>query len=141
MNKDLFLGTWELIPELSIYQKGDRPASGVYEISKAGNFYHFKVRWKATPESAEQTIQFSGPSDGSKQSFSPVAPGAPDGFRMEKVDELTLDSWGYVGETEVSYARRIASQDGSLLSVVQEVELPDGSLFRNFQVYIHVVLD
>ncbi len=35
----------------------------------------------------------------------------------------------------VSYARRVASADGTLLAVVQEGPQPNGGRFRNFQVY------
>ena len=34
---DRYLGRWQLLPELCLYQHGDPPASGTYEIADRGN--------------------------------------------------------------------------------------------------------
>lgn len=43
--RDLFLGTWQLIPELSMYESGTPPASGIYEITEGDGGIRFRVRW------------------------------------------------------------------------------------------------
>jgi hypothetical protein len=133
---DSFLGVWLLIPELSIYQVGEPPASGRYEISANGDRLEFAVRWTSQANGPEQTTAFGGPADGSAITLPvPAGVSAPDTFTITRIDAQTLDSAALMQGETVSYARRRVSDDGSLMSVVQETHLPDGRIVRNFQVY------
>ena len=138
MPTDMFLGTWTLIPELSIYEAGAKPASGLYRIIADGETISFEVSWTTEESDKELSASFSGPSDGTKQKL-PVAKvtpkGAPDSFNITRIDEYTLDSTAFCKGKAVSVARRQASHDGSLLAVLQEYLLPGGKTCRNFQVY------
>lgn len=135
---DLFLGDWRLLPELSLYAQGAPPASGIYTIREGSAGLELSLRWTAEPGGPEMAMAFGGPPDGSVQPFVPVhsAPaGAPDGLRITRVDARTLDSEALLGEQVVAYARRVASEDGSLLAVLMEHRHADGRHVRNFQVY------
>lgn len=135
---DLFLGTWVLVPELCMYEAGVAPARGTYDIREAGDRLEFSITWTTEPGGPEIATAFGGPFDGSVQAL-PVPEGAPagtpDGLTITRIDRRTLDSEALLGRRVLAYARRVASSDGSLLAVVQEVRLPEGRGPRNFQVY------
>ncbi len=132
---DLYLGTWQLVPELSLYAQGEPPAVGVYVLSGEGDRVQAAIRWRMPGDEDWRSTGFSGAVDDSRQALEPAAPGAPDAFSLRRVDARTLDSAAWAGETRLAWARRRASADGALLAVVQEGLLPDGGSFRNFQVY------
>lgn len=132
---DLYLGTWQLIPELSLYAQGEPPAEGVYVLRAEGDRVNVTIRWRMPGDEDWRSTGFSGAVDDSRQALEPAAPGAPDAFSLCRVDARTLDSSAWAGETRVAWARRRVSADGELLAVVQEGRLPDGATFRNFQVY------
>jgi heme-degrading monooxygenase HmoA len=135
---DHIVGTWQLVPELSIYEAGAPPASGVYDITRSGDRYDFVIRWRSEPGGPELSAAFGGPGDGSVQTLAlpqgaPV--GTPDAMTITRVDDSTLDSEAISAGRVVAYARRRVSDDGSVLSVMQEVRTPDGRGPRSFQVY------
>lgn len=85
-------------------------------------------------DTADKSTRFGGVADGSRVA-SPASEVGPDGYSLTHVDDATLDSAAYRGTTRVAYARRVASNEGMLLAVVQESLAPDGTPLRNFQVY------
>ena len=129
----LYVGTWHLVPELSLYALGTPPVSGTYEISQSRDGVSFRVRWRLDGDEADRSSEFGGKTDGSRIAL--PASGGPDSFSIEAVDDRTLDSSAFRGEKRVAWARRVASADGDLLAVVQEAAGPQGELLRNFQVY------
>lgn len=133
---DLYLGEWELIPELCVYEFGSAPFTGAYRIVKQGRKIRITIEWSMNADAEPQSTGFEAPVDGSPQ---PVPAGAtaagPDTFTLTRVDERTLDSAAFRGEEQLAYARRVASADGTLLAVVQEARDPHGERYRNFQVY------
>ena len=128
---DAYIGTWTLVPELCIYEEGQPPLSGTYRISQSEGEVSISIDWEASDGSAHH-IEFGAPSDGTRQPSS--TPGSLD-LSITRVSPLILDSSAYAGADEVAYARRLASQDGLLLSTVQVGRRADGTSFRNFQVY------
>jgi len=138
MSSDLFLGTWQLTPELSLYAMGTPPASGLYVIERGTTGLALRVEWTMQLGEPVRTTAFGGPDDGTVKAMPSGTPG-PDGFSLQRVDERTLDSSAFREGKVIAYARRVASHDGQLLTVVQESNLPDGKSFRNFQVYRRVV--
>jgi hypothetical protein len=135
---DAFLGSWELVPELSLYEVGPTPASGRYEIAAVGaDELELSIGWTLEAGGPEHSTTFGGPPDGRAVPLAGAAeagPG-PDAFTLTRVDRRTLDSAALRAGTVVAFARRVASHDGRLLAVVQEGQRPDGTRFRNFQVY------
>lgn len=133
---DLFLGEWELIPELCLYEFGSAPVAGAYRIARDGKAVRITIEWRMDEESEPQSTGFGGPTDGSTQALPAVATATgPDSFTLTRVDARTLDSAALRGEERVAYARRVASADGDLLAVMQEAMDPEGVKYRNFQVY------
>lgn len=131
---DLYLGEWLLIPELSLYQSGTPPAAGRYFIdARSDGSLLLRVEWQAGEGGRWLSTSFGGPADGTRQPLD-GPPSGPDAFTLTRVDERTLDSTALRNGETIAFARRVASSDGQLLAVVQEVRAGD-QLIRNFQVY------
>lgn len=130
MNQSKYLGTWQLIPELSIYQRGEPPGSGLYVISAEGDNINFEISWTDLAEQSHE-LAFGGPLDGNLHETD--AHGVTH-VMYEAVDERTLDSTAFADELIVLYARRVASEDGELLAVSQTQPGEQGTV-TNFQVY------
>lgn len=132
---DLYLGTWDLIPELALYEYGPKPAACVYEIQCVEGRVQARLTW-TTETGEEQSASFGGPADGTPQPMPEGTPkGGPDAFTLTRVDERTLESSALWDGEVVATARRVASADGKLLAILQVGPRPEGVRFRNFQVY------
>lgn len=133
---DCYIGTWVLVPELSLYEWGPVPTSCTYVITGTPTGIQVEMRYAVEGGTSEQLVTYAGPVDGSRQSLS-AAPGAPgpDGFALTRVDGRTLDSTAMRGGEVLAYARRVVSLDGQLMSIVQQGQRPEGTRYRNFQVY------
>lgn len=85
-------------------------------------------------------MTFEGPPDGSRQTLPSDDPRSASQvtFSLTRVDSRTLDSRAFRDDVEIAYARRVVSEDGDLLAIVQEGSRPDGDRFRNFQLYRRV---
>jgi len=129
--KSFYLGTWILVPELCLYEEGSPPVSGIYRISQLDDDVRISIDWEAQDGSKHQ-IEFQAPDSGVKQ---PSRTPGPSHLSITRVSPLILESSAYSGDEEVAYARRCASEDGLLLSTVQVGRRPNGTSFRNFQVY------
>ena len=125
-----FAGRWELIPELSFYEQGEAPETGIYRIDVDGETVSFTIEW--TVDGQDLSIAFGGPMDGELH----PAP-APEGAEVSytRVDASVLESTLVVGGTRLAFARRQVSGDGILMAVLQENTDPDGSKVRITQVY------
>jgi len=134
LSTDLFLGDWELIPELSIYEYGPVPEQCLYRILKEGPRLAIHMDF-ILPGGTRRTTAYAAPVNGAKQVY--TGAGA-DSFALLRVDGRTLDSTAYLKGQEIGYARRVAAIDGQLLVIVQQGRRPDGIVFRNFQVYRRV---
>jgi hypothetical protein len=130
-NHCTYTGVWELIPELCVYEENDPPRSGLYTIERIADRVRMSIVWE-TLEGQSHSIEFGGAIDGSKQ---PVGNNPVSEVSFLHVDAATLDSSVFSSDTRMAYARRRASADGTLLATVQESRRPDGSTYRNFQVY------
>lgn len=129
---DLYLGSWELVPELSLHEFGPLPAGCDYELAERDGEVRVGMRWTLEPGGEELRQEFGGPADGSRL---PLDESGAVSFSLTRVDARTLESRAFRGGEELAFARRVASRDGDLLAIVQEGRRPDGGTFRNFQVY------
>ncbi|HEX2190074.1 MAG TPA: hypothetical protein VHG51_14300, partial [Longimicrobiaceae bacterium] len=134
-DRDLFLGIWELVPELSLYDSGPVPACCTYEIGSRDGLVEVRVRWRMRADGPEQVTAFAAPGDGTPRELPQSGSQGPDAFSITRVDERTLNSAALRGGEVLAHARRVASLDGTLLAIVQEGARPEGGRFRNFQVY------
>lgn len=126
-----YIGAWVLVPELCLYEEGNPPEWGIYQIAQLDEGVRISIDWEAQ-DGSKHHIAFQAPDDGVKQPSN--GPGTSY-LSITRVSPLILDSHAYLGEEEVAYARRRVSEDGCLLSTVQVVRRADGTSFRNFQVY------
>ena len=128
MESDLYIGEWELIPELCVYEQGSAPRSGTYSISDVAGITTIFIDW--TDQAGEEHhIEYAGPADGSSQPTE--APGLTR-MTLTRISENTLDSAAYNGDDEILYARRTAH--GDLLSTYQRTYV-GGERTSIFQVY------
>ena len=139
---DPYLGTWVLVPELSLYEAGRPPASGCYTIAEtAPGVLALHVRWQLEPGGPTHETGFGGRADGSSSALPASTGGSgdgPDALTLTRVDARTLDSAALAQGRVLASARRVASRDGALLAVVQEQVDAAGRRTRNFQVYRRV---
>src|SRR5687768_1321616 len=65
MNADRFPyeGSWELLPELSIYQEGEAPRCGNYRITREGVTASFHIEWESA-DGKRGDVRFAGRCDG-----------------------------------------------------------------------------
>lgn len=126
----LFEGDWDLVPELSHDDDGTPPRSGHYLIRADGDALSFRIDWTDGTGKAH-SVAFEGKADGK------VRPAGPDGMdaSFHVVGEAELISRAYQAGQEVSYAHRRASPDGTLLSILQFHNHPDGSRSLRSQVF------
>lgn len=130
-----YIGEWQLIPELSLYESGVPPVDGRYIIARAGeDGLAIEVTWRMPGDSEQKSTRFGGRADGTRVPL-PSSGEGPDAFSLTHVAESALDSAAYRGDTRIAYARRVASADGTLLAVLQASVMPGGNAVRNFQVY------
>lgn len=124
-------GTWQLIPELSFYEEGGPPKTAVYKIRVTDAEAQFILSW-TQQDDKEVSMQFGGIADGTPRDVE-YPKGAQASYSI--IDQQTLDSTMYINGVEMAYARRVASNDGKLLSVLQSNMQPDGTKIRITQVY------
>lgn len=126
-----YLGRWELVPELSLYESGEPPRQGTYVLEASSEGISVSIDW-VDGNGESGAASYGGPTDGTEIELE--APGSPK-LTMTHKDDGTLESAVFVEGTEVAWAQRRASSDGQLLSVVQSGRDAEGEPFRNFQVY------
>jgi len=131
---DLFIGTWQLVPELSLYTTGAAPVAGTYDIIEtAAGAIDISICYRMEGDESDKTIHFGGSVDGAHHPL-PDSGAGPNAFTLTRIDRRTLDSAALRGDEVLAFARRIVSADGSLMAVVQETHT-GGEKLRNFQVY------
>ena len=130
---DLFLGTWDLLPELCLYDEGTPPDQADYEIGRAGGGLRLRITWRPAGSASSLSTGFGGPDDGTVQPVEGQA--GVTGLSLLRIDDRTLDSTAWNEDAVVSSARRVASADGTLLVVRQVVPGAGGGSVQTFQVY------
>jgi len=130
---DTFAGTWLLLPELCVYDEGRPPEHAIYRIDQTDDEVRILMTWQPADTGEPQTAIFAGRPDGQVRPI-PAAPHLT-GLSITRVDERTLETAAWDDDDLVSFARRTASNDGTLLVVVQTATPPDGPAVRTFQVY------
>lgn len=125
-----YLGTWQLIPELSHYDQGGPPDQGIYRIEDRDGVLHFTIDW--TVGGQHHSVSYIGHADGR-----PVPNPHPgvDASSVRHEDDLTLSGRAEAGGIEIARAMRRVSRDGQLMSVLQENADGKGGFARILQVY------
>jgi len=125
-----YLGKWQLLAELSHYDQGEPPESGTYLIEEKGGEIHFDIHW--TAKGQDMNVSFSAPPDG--RQVPSDFPGV-DSFSVLHEDDHTLSGDALAGGRQISIAIRRVSNDGQLMSVLQDNPDPAMGRIRTYQVY------
>ncbi|KJY83980.1 hypothetical protein TW81_06550 [Vibrio galatheae] len=124
-------GNWSLIPELSFYDQGEPPKSCLYQIALDELNADFKLSWVQN-DGKEMVIEFGGVADSMPHAVD-APPGAEASYTV--VSENILESRVFIAGKEVAYAKRVASEDGTLMSVLQVNTMSSGEKVQITQVY------
>lgn len=117
-----FLGSWELVPDLSRYEVGSPPKSATYHLEAEGDGIRFTIDWVGADDKPQHlvfTLRFEDTGD----------------FGMSLVDARTLDTVVRRDGQVTAHARRVLDEEGRTLTVTQSGHSPDGRAFTNLSVY------
>jgi hypothetical protein len=132
---DGFLGAWELLPETCLYEQGDPPRSGSYDIRAEGAQLVFTARW-VDAEGAEHEATFCGPPDGTHVPF--AGGDLADALEVRAVSARELNSYAYYRGVQRMVAQRQLDDTGQHMRIVQLVRLPGGTGVANSSIYRRV---
>lgn len=112
-----WIGHWLLLPELSHYGDGKSPERATYDIAAIGDgSLQFNVAW--WNDGQKTSIAFEGIPDGEQRPTD--SPGVTH-MTVTSHSRLRLDSAAWAGDKMVARATRRVSEDGRLMSIVQEL--------------------
>jgi hypothetical protein len=127
-----FIGTWVLRPEKSRYELGQPPQTGSYTIEEDGDGLTITMDWVAADGKAYHQV-YRGIPDGKSYPYDENP--AVDAFSMTAVDARTLDTEATKDAQVVSYARRVLSEDGQIMTVTMSGNTPQGTAYTNLAIY------
>lgn len=130
-----YIGTWHLVPELSIYELGVAPACCTYTITATSTCVQIHVQWQTEFGGQPQEVRFGGPIDGKERPLFEADESGLKTLVLSSPSLNKLDSTVYERGVVVASARRVASWDGALLAIAQEQTDATGATRRSFQVY------
>jgi len=130
-----FLGFWRLMPGTCVYEQGDPPTDGSYDIELAHKTLRFTASW-TDADGGSQHVTFSGPANGVAMPF--AGGSLADALSIELVSERQLDSTAWKDGTALMFAKRTLSDSGRQMTISQTVRLPDGSSPTNWSTYERV---
>lgn len=127
-----FIGSWILIPESCVYEQGEAPQHGEYEISEAGKELRIVMRWI---ESSGETQEFSlvGKPDGQRHPF--AVGKLVDEIQLECPSNRELTSRAYYQGELLMTAQRQLDDKFAAMRVTQVAYMPDGSRPANVSIY------
>jgi hypothetical protein len=128
---DLFVGKWQL--RETNYENGQPPREGMYSIETERNGYQVTMDWITIDGEPMRREYFAVPNGEPYPLRTPEVEGGS--MSMTRVDERTLDSVVTLNNKIVSHARRVLSEDGNIMTVIQSTSTPDGNTFQNVSVY------
>ncbi|MFN8441320.1 MAG: hypothetical protein U0175_11145 [Caldilineaceae bacterium] len=128
---DNFIGTWQLIPERSIYSAGGPPKSATYQISGNQAELTFTIQWIDQNDKPFH-VSYRCVPDGARHS-DPSTP-TVDQIQTELIDH-NLQTLSYKDDKLVAIADRKLSADSNELEVTQKYLRPDGGELNILQFY------
>ena len=130
---DPFVGSWKLDPTQSRYEFGTPPQSGSYRIEPNDTGYLVTMDWvDAAGKDFHQT--YTAVPDGIEYHYANSP--AVDAMSMTRVDDRTLNSEAFKSGKRIAYGRRVLSEDGQTMTIVQSGATPQGTEFNNLSVYL-----
>lgn len=149
-----FLGVWELDASRCVYEVGGAPQKATYVLEsvehEGATALRIAMAWvSAEGESLSLTLVApvdgiarplvapTRPSDTTEERPSSVRPPAPvDTLGFDLIDERTLDSMAYRGQEPRAHVRRVVSEDGRELHIVQTFTMDDRLQLVNESWYV-----
>lgn len=120
-------GTWQLVPELSHYDRSGPPDWGTYDVRTVGGMVNFQVT--RCKDGKDFAVSFAAPTNGQ-----PVAGAFPgvDSFLVRQEGGALISQAFATGELVARASRRVA---GDLISILQENRDGNGGWLRIWQVH------
>lgn len=127
-----FLGAWQLIPASCVYEQGEPPRSGSYEISEDGATLVFSMRWEDAM-GEHHHLSFSGRPDGEAAPYE--AGELADSLSVSAVSTRELNTSAYLRGEEIMVAQRQLDDTLMAMRITQVVRLVGGTSLFNTSVY------
>jgi len=128
-----FLYSWQLFPEKGTYEKGDRPKSGIYKLSTAGEKNQLKVEMNwVTLENQAFESQYSVIADGHKN---PVMDGEPvSEVLVNFIDSINFEIQLFFSNSGMLKIHHEIMPNG-YLKVIEQGILDNGGPYTNISIY------
>lgn len=150
-----FLGVWELDASRCVYEVGGAPQKATYVLEsvehEGASALRIAMAW-VSAEGESLSLTLVAPVDGiarplvaptrpsdttEEERPSSVRPPAPvDTLGFDLIDERTLDSMAYRGQEPRAHVRRVVSEDGRELHIVQTFTMDDRLQLVNESWYV-----
>jgi hypothetical protein len=127
-----FLGAWKLNPAKSRYELGQPPQTGNYILEPEGDKLKVTMQWR-TEDGKEFNQVHHGIPDGKEYTYTENP--AVDAMSMTLVDAKTLDTAALKDGQIISFARRILSDDGNIMTITMSGKTPQGTDYTNLAIY------
>lgn len=117
-----FEGTWRLLPEESVFERGEAPQSGTYRIAAMPGGLAFTldfIDWAGKQRHIEFRLLWDSDTPAS----------------LELVDARTLNTTIEEDDRVVAHATRVLSEDGTRMEIVERTFTPDGKPVVNRGAY------
>lgn len=128
-----FLASWQLFPEKSSYEYGERPKSGIYKIESVEDHKELSIshNW-VTLENQAFSSQYKLIADGDLNPFQ--NPGLADHAQVSFIDSISFDIHFYKeGKVCVHVVHEI--MPNGYLKISQQGTKPDGTSYANSEIY------
>lgn len=126
-----FLGSWQLVPERSVYSAGVPPKSATYQIQGDAQELTFTIDWIDQSDKPFH-VAYTGVADG-KRHKTAIAPTVDE--MQTTIEGNNLQTLSYQGGKLTAIADRKLAADGQELEVLQRYLRPDGGELTILQFY------
>jgi hypothetical protein len=129
---DPFYGLWKFNPERSHYEFGPMPHNAYYRIDPDEMRLKVTMDWDTTDGQHNHQVYYAVP-DGKDHPYTESP--AVDYVTTTRIDEHTLDTAAKKDGKVISYASRVLSEDGKLMTVTMSGNKPNGEPYSNIAIY------
>lgn len=128
-----FLASWQLFPEKSNYEYGDRPKSGTYKVEAVNGVKMLIISSNyVSLENNALAAQYQVNADGTLQPFD--VPEMADEVQVLFPDSITFEIHFYAHK-EITLHVVHEIQPNGYLKIIQQGRKPDGSAYTNTEIY------
>jgi hypothetical protein len=128
-----FLYSWQLFPEKGTYEKGDRPKSGIYKLSTAGEKNQLKVEMNwVTLENQAFESQYTVCADGQRNMVTEAE--AVSEALVNFIDSINFEIRLFFSNDEILTIHHEIMPNG-YLKVTEKGHLDNGNPYTNISIY------